>query len=686
MRILTEPKNALVKQYTRMFEFEECTLVFEDEALRAIAHERVCAELNKLLTDSKQTPYQRVVKILFDVGDTVAQAQLMLSGLDARVTLFSEDERIPETYWNFLRLKRLDSLPQYERFLLAGETRGWGGIGPVYPTETVLRPAGNPQMLCYYQKLLAGFGECVGVIQCGVSPQKIFSSLQIEGNADVHYYVFQGGEVIYQSDAEQALPEEYRPEESRQIIRRQLYLSRPLESMGLSLVMRLDYGQLHSQALASGLVPFLTAIGSGVLLLVATCTFLWSIQKRLDQAVDFARRAKEGSMEIAFPNPGGDEVGQLIDAFNALLSRLQENSRRMIEHERNEKYAMRLALQYQMNPHFLFNSLNWIQMSTELGVEREQISEAILLLGKLLRNNLQGRAMTTLDEEARCAQDYVRLMNMRKQDLVGLDLQLNELPQNLPVMRFLFQPLCENAIQHGMETGRPLHIRIRGWQAGAQVHLVVENDGAMIPPDKLAMLRLPLGEYSKPEIRAIAEESGLVVAKKPDSQDICFVPDGDYNAFLRRWTGQELPAGQFVAEDGTVLGPNKGITHYTIGQRKGLGISLGCHAFVRRINAAENTVELTTEESRLFRRTIFADDLNWIAIEDLHGPLEVEAKIRYAHRAAAAVISPCPIPGTVRVDFMEAQRAPAPGQAVVFYRDGSVIGGGTILDMEEPIC
>lgn len=448
------------------------------------------AELNKLLTDSKQTPYQRVVKILFDVGDTVAQAQLMLSGLDAHVTLFSEDERIPETYWNFLRLKRLDSLPQYERFLLAGETRGWGGIGPVYPTETVLRPAGNPQMLCYYQKLLAGFGECVGVIQCGVSPQKIFSSLQIEGNADVHYYVFQGGEVIYQSDAEQALPEEYRPEEGRQIIRRQLYLSRPLESMGLSLVMRLDYGQLHSQALASGLVPFLTAIGSGVLLLVATCTFLWSIQKRLDQAVDFARRAKEGSMEIAFPNPGGDEVGQLIDAFNALLSRLQENSRRMIEHERNEKYAMRLALQYQMNPHFLFNSLNWIQMSTELGVEREQISEAILLLGKLLRNNLQGSAMTTLDEEARCAQDYVRLMNMRKQDLVGLDLQLNELPENLPVMRFLFQPLCENAIQHGMETGRPLHIRIRGWQAGAQVHLVVENDGAMIPPDKLAMLRL----------------------------------------------------------------------------------------------------------------------------------------------------------------------------------------------------
>ena len=96
--------------------------------------------------------------------------------------------------------------------------------------------------------------------------------------------------------------------------------------------------------------------------------------------------------------------------------------------------------------------------------------------------------------------------------------------------------------------------------------------------EQLAMLRLPLGEYSKPQIWAIAEESGLVVAKKPDSQDICFVPDGDYPAFLRRWTGQELPKGRFIDENGIVLGENKGITHYIIGQRKGLGISLGCHA------------------------------------------------------------------------------------------------------------
>ena len=208
---------------------------------------------------------------------------------------------------------------------------------------------------------------------------------------------------------------------------------------------------------------------------------------------------------------------------------------------------------------------------------------------------------------------------------------------------------------------------------------------AQIESWQLRKAIFPIGHHIKNEIREIAEEEHLINAKRKDSQGICFLGQINYNDYIRRYLG-EKPGDVIEMETGKRIGTHKGLWFHTIGQRKGLGISLGCHAFVRRINAAENTVELTTEESRLFRRTIFADDLNWIAIEDLHGPLEVEAKIRYAHRAAAAVISPGPIPGTVRVDFMEAQRAPAPGQAVVFYRDGSVIGGGTILDMEEPIC
>ena len=143
-----------------------------------------------------------------------------------------------------------------------------------------------------------------------------------------------------------------------------------------------------------------------------------------------------------------------------------------------------------INPHFLFNSLNWIQMSAELGVSRDQLSEAVLLLGKLLRNNLQGNDMTTLEDEMQCVRDYVRLMNMRKQDPIALQFRIAALPDDLPVMRFLFQPLCENAIQHGMEMGKPLRITIDGEQMGEMIWLAVENDGAMIPPEKLEALRV----------------------------------------------------------------------------------------------------------------------------------------------------------------------------------------------------
>ena len=203
---------------------------------------------------------------------------------------------------------------------------------------------------------------------------------------------------------------------------------------------------------------------------------------------------------------------------------------------------------------------------------------------------------------------------------------------------------------------------------------------------QLELLRLPLGDYSKEEIRAIAEKNGLVVARKPDSQDICFIPDVDYGAFLRRYTGSEPPPGNFIAEDGTVLGRHKGIARYTVGQRKGLGISLGCHAYIKRIDPRCNTVELTTEESHLFCRSLTAEQVNWIAVDELTGPLTVEAKIRYAHPLSPAVISPGTTPGSVRVDFETAQRAPAPGQAVVFYRGETVVGGGTITNTEDSLC
>ena len=191
--------------------------------------------------------------------------------------------------------------------------------------------------------------------------------------------------------------------------------------------------------------------------------------------------------------------------------------------------------------------------------------------------------------------------------------------------------------------------------------------------DQLAHTLMPVGRYSKPEIRAMAEEAGLPVAHKSDSQEICFVEDGDYAGFIARYTGTKDAAGDFLDRSGRVIGRHRGVTHYTVGQRKGLGISFGRPMYVTAIDAARNTVTLG-EEGAQYSNSLEAADLRWIAFDALPGETEAEAKIRYAAAPAKARLVPLP-GGRVRVEFRQPQRAVTPGQAVVFY-DGSVVLGG----------
>ena len=203
----------------------------------------------------------------------------------------------------------------------------------------------------------------------------------------------------------------------------------------------------------------------------------------------------------------------------------------------------------------------------------------------------------------------------------------------------------------------------------------------VLTQDELAHTRFPLGGMDKPSIRVLAEKAGFCNAHKHDSQDICFVPDGDYAAFLERYTGQPMQPGNFVDEQGHVIGRHKGAARYTIGQRKGLGISAETRLFVSGKNMAENTVTVGLE-SALFHSSLLADEWNWIAAPPAVGqPLPCTARTRYhqPERPATATLLP---DGRVRVDFAAPQRAIAPGQAVVLYNGESVIGGGTILNVE----
>ena len=247
-----------------------------------------------------------------------------------------------------------------------------------------------------------------------------------------------------------------------------------------------------------------------------------------------------------------------------------------------------------------------------------------------------------------------------------------------------FGKMIDIAIEHGYEkiaTGHYARVEERNGR-----YLLLRAKDAtkdqsyvlyMLSQEQLSHCVFPLGELSKSEVREIAQKNGFINAQRPDSQDICFVPDGDYAGFIENNTGFTSVEGDYVDICGNVLGKHKGVIHYTIGQRKGLGIALGKPAFVIDKNSPTNSVILGDEE-HLFKTEVIVENVNFIPFDELKCEQRVTAKLRYRHNAQPAVIIPDG-ENRVKIIFDEPQRAPSPGQAAVFYDGDIVVGGGTII-------
>ena len=195
---------------------------------------------------------------------------------------------------------------------------------------------------------------------------------------------------------------------------------------------------------------------------------------------------------------------------------------------------------------------------------------------------------------------------------------------------------------------------------------------------QLSHIQFPLGGLTKPEVRKIAEENGFVNARKRDSQDICFVPDGDYASFLARYTGKTYPAGDYLDLQGNVVGRHKGAVCYTKGQRKGLGLAMGTPVYVCKKDMRSNTVTVGPNEA-LFSPALRANNWNWYPFSELTQPMGVTVKTRHSQQEQPATVYP-EENGFARVEFDSPQRAVTPGQAVVLYDGDLVVGGGTITE------
>ena len=253
--------------------------------------------------------------------------------------------------------------------------------------------------------------------------------------------------------------------------------------------------------------------------------------------------------------------------------------------------------------------------------------------------------------------------------------------------RFLkFDALLQKAVSMGLDYDATGHYARVGFDEASSRYLLKKSATAAkdqtyalytMTQEQLSRTLFPIGDFTKDRVREMARDFGLPVASKPDSQEICFVEDNNYGRYISENTDADIKPGYFVDHDGNRLGMHKGIIHYTVGQRKGLGITFGKPMFVVAISPEDNTVVLG-DESEVFLSVLAASDVNYISIADLKDEMRVTAKIRYSAKEAAAIIRPLP-EGRVSVQFDEPQRAITPGQSVVFY-DGDVIVGGGVIE------
>lgn len=200
----------------------------------------------------------------------------------------------------------------------------------------------------------------------------------------------------------------------------------------------------------------------------------------------------------------------------------------------------------------------------------------------------------------------------------------------------------------------------------------------MLTQEQLANIEFPLGNFLKSEVREIAESQGFINARKSDSQDICFVPDGDYASFIENYTGKKYETGNFIDSTGKILGKHKGLIHYTAGQRRGLGVAAKSRLYVSEINREKNTITLSSgDEENLFFKSVEANNINLIALEKIENYINAKVKIRYRQKEIPAKIFQLN-ENELHIEFYEPQKTPAIGQSVVIYSEDVVIGGGII--------
>lgn len=416
-----------------------------------------------------------IVKLMFDAQERVEISESHLSSLNADMVLIRLDDMMPESYGLSINRSYMAERKDFMAFLADNRISGWSTVGDA-----------TSDTLTFFHEVYTSIRQRIGVIMCSISKDRLFRLLQNVGGM----MVTNAQDILYTWDgAKHPMPEQLQA--GAWFENNAYYIAQPLERLGLTLLICTELQPLRAQALYNALVNMAAISFVGLLLLAVSHIQVRKMLSHLEQTrkavIDLPESA---DLSSRLPDTWNDEAGELAAAFKRLNSRVNEYYHRLLQEEKDKRHAQQIALQYQLNPHFLFNSLYWLQLQLENRDMDDTLSDAIAQLGQVLHYNLEEQLTATLMEEKQMAQAYVSFMSSMKGSEISLDI---DLPQSLrcsTVPRFTLQPLLENAIQHGFVKGAPLHLHVsfQAKHGGSALHITVANDGKPIPPDRLAQL------------------------------------------------------------------------------------------------------------------------------------------------------------------------------------------------------
>ena len=449
------------------------------------------------LLRGKSLPKQ-ILSISFSVGEKLQRNEAYLFALTSDMVVLSVDDAMPESYDTLVHESRLADNEFYADFLKSTRLSGWGSL------ETAMFTASAKDVvLPYYHKVVTGMSNRIGTIRCAVRVDRLFAPLAEYGGDTM--MAIRDQERLFTVGDEAMAPKEMRTGSWRE--GDNLYFATPLNSLEASLVMWAPFDQIRGLAMRDIAFSTLTIFLVGMVLLMVTRQMVKAMLSRLHRLTEAVGAIPEGGCAVVLPEDGPDEVGKLSRAFSSLLEQVNAYYDELLQEEKDKRHAQTMALQYQLNPHFLFNSLYWLQLQLEERNVDPSLTASIEQLGQVLHYNMLGSRLALLFEEEEHILAYVGFVGAMKENHIHLSIDMPEELHDAQILRFTLQPLLENAIQHGYVLGQDLHIHIafRANESTDLFEIAVHNDGRRIPADQLAELQerldaasvegLPMGDH-----------------------------------------------------------------------------------------------------------------------------------------------------------------------------------------------